>query len=149
MNEITRGMIVDEARKWLGTPFHHQGRVIVPEGGVDCIGLLVAPARALGVAIEDRTDYSLQPDGTLVPELEAQFDQIETSEMRPGDLAALWFVKRSVPQHVGILTDYKPVKGFLGLLHTYQDVGKVSEHALTDWWRSRLHSAWRYRGVVA
>jgi len=33
-----RQLIIDEARTWLGTPYHHQGRV--KDAGVDCAMLL-------------------------------------------------------------------------------------------------------------
>nr|WP_294564470.1 hydrolase [uncultured Rhodopila sp.] len=35
-----RAAVVDEAREWLGTPYHHMGRVKGRAGGVDCAMLL-------------------------------------------------------------------------------------------------------------
>jgi hypothetical protein len=48
--------LVAEARRWLGTPFRHQGRI--RGEGVDCIGLVLEPARALGLT-ESRLGGSL------------------------------------------------------------------------------------------
>lgn len=36
-----RGRVVAEARRWVGTPYHHLGDVHGPGGGVDCAMLLV------------------------------------------------------------------------------------------------------------
>lgn len=33
---ITAEMIIEEARSWIGTPYHHMGYVKGPKGGVDC-----------------------------------------------------------------------------------------------------------------
>jgi cell wall-associated NlpC family hydrolase len=34
--------VVAEARSWLGTPYHHMGRLKGPQGGVDCAQLIWA-----------------------------------------------------------------------------------------------------------
>ncbi len=36
-----RQAVIAEAESWIGTPFHHQGRVKGPQGGVDCAMLLL------------------------------------------------------------------------------------------------------------
>ena len=42
-----RQRIVEEARSWLGTPYHHQA--MVKGAGVDCAMILVAVYRAVGL----------------------------------------------------------------------------------------------------
>ena len=66
--------IVAQARTWLGTRFHHQGRLKANaehKGGVDCLGLIVEVSRELNItdknggllASHDMTDYSWLPSG--------------------------------------------------------------------------------------
>lgn len=43
----SRADIIAEARQWLGTPFHHQGRV--RGAGVDCLQLLIGVYSAVGL----------------------------------------------------------------------------------------------------
>ncbi len=45
--------VVRVARTWLGTPYHHQGRV--KGAGVDCAGLSVGVAKELGLSDVDVT----------------------------------------------------------------------------------------------
>ena len=44
-----RQAVLAEAESWIGTPFHHQGRVKGPQGGVDCAMLLLEVFLAVGV----------------------------------------------------------------------------------------------------
>ncbi len=55
---MRRGVIA-EAESWLGTPFHHQGRVKGPEGGVDCAMLLFEVFKA---AFGSTDHWPLTPD---------------------------------------------------------------------------------------
>lgn len=45
-----RASVVARARAWLGTPYHHQGRVL--GAGVDCAGLLCEVYREVGLMPE-------------------------------------------------------------------------------------------------
>lgn len=136
---ITGMDIVKEARKHLGTPFHHQGRM---EGvGIDCIGLLVLVARGLGISVKDCTTYRRKPDGKqLIARLKENCEEIAIGEMSMGDIPVFWFRRPHLPQHVGIMTD-------CGIIHTNGDAGKVSEHIFDERWKKRLHSAFRFRGL--
>lgn len=44
-----RRLVVQEARTWLGTPFHVRGRVKGPKGGVDCFTIIACVFHALGL----------------------------------------------------------------------------------------------------
>lgn len=57
---LTRQDIVDEARKWMGTPFRHQGRAA---SGIDCCGLVIRVANDLDVSDYDTTGYSRRTTG--------------------------------------------------------------------------------------
>lgn len=134
----TRAEILAEARTWLGTPFHHQGRV---KGvGVDCVGLIVGVLRTLGHAPLDQTGYGREPHaGLLEAALEAQLMRVALDAAQPADVLLLRFVRE--PQHVGLLTEAG------GIIHTYERVGRVVEHRLDEAWRRRLVRAYRLPGV--
>lgn len=43
----TRARVVAEAKRWIGTPYHHHGRVL--GAGVDCVQILCAVYEACGL----------------------------------------------------------------------------------------------------
>lgn len=129
----TREQVLAEARSWLGTPFHHQGRL---KGvGVDCIGLVVGVARALGMAATDRPGYARTPDGeTLTAALDAQMRRIKAADA--GDVLLLRI--RRLPQHVGFLGEGGT------LIHAHSGADKVVETPMTDRWWERVVAAYRF-----
>lgn len=135
---VTRHEIVTCARAYLGCPYRHQGRI---RAGLDCIGLAIAVCHDLGLGDFDFQAYSREPDGVT---LQAEIEKVCTPilEYQPGDL--LIFRIRRLPQHCGIATD---LMGGIGLIHAYQSIGKVAEHALTDWWKERIIAAYKLPGV--
>lgn len=142
--------ILAAARGYLGAPFQHQGR---SREGMDCVGLLVMVARDLGIQHADFTAYSRNPSprkmlealavscdrvsGVVGASLERDLSAWDDS--RPGDIVVFWFSDVTRPQHVAFRSQR-------GMLHTWGSVGRVVEHGLTEWWRERVHSVWRYRG---
>ena len=110
---FTRADVLRVARSFLGTPFHHRGRS--PGVGMDCAGLLICTARALGLVAPDFDvpEYRRAPDGTLIDWCERYMKRIEREAMRPGDAVAL--VVDADPQHLGILGDYR--HGGLSIIH--------------------------------
>lgn len=133
---VSRDALLATGRSWIGTPWHHQGRL--PGVGLDCVGLPVCLAAHFGLPLSDCHDYARLPNpDKLLGHLAENLDPIAAAEARPGDILVFW-LRRQRPQHVGVLTDY-------GLLHTHQGVGFVTEHGLGDLWRRRIHSAWRFR----
>lgn len=122
--------ILAAARACLGTPFRHQGRL--PGVGLDCIGLVVAVASALGLPVQDATGYGRSPaDGLLEAALDAQLVRADPA---PGAIALIRF--DGDPQHVGILGDYPA--GGLSLIHAYLPSRRVVEHRLDDAWQARI-----------
>lgn len=134
------------ARQYLGTPFHHAGRL---KGiGIDCAGLIICVGKEIG-AIEpgwDYTRYGRRPDGsmqtlcdTLLDRLDSTDDQTdlapEGSDLTPGTV--ILFRIRHEPQHLAIATDR-------GMIHSYIGAGVV-ENAIDDLWRSRIVATYRYR----
>lgn len=135
-----RADIIDAARTFLGTPFHHQGRA--KGAGIDCIGLLVGAASEAGIAIQDRIDYPRQPiPAELLADLAANLDPVESMEPSVADVLVFWIADEWTPQHVGLATD-------VGMIHAWAGGRqRVQEHGMTQGWRARLHSVWRFRGL--
>jgi cell wall-associated NlpC family hydrolase len=126
-------MIVETARTWLGTPFHHQGRV--KGAGVDCIGLVIGVARELGIWAPDfdYRDYGRQPNnGVLLREISKH---CEPCTMEEGCILLMrWFKE---PQHVAIYTGGT-------IIHSAETFGKVVEHGYDRKWAKRTVHAFRY-----
>ena len=127
-------MIVEAARKWVGVPFLHQGRT---RAGVDCVGLLIVVALDLGLPVEDVKTYGKVPHPRIMgAELERQMDRIAVGQLSPGDV--VWMAWRKVPHHLAIYTGD-------GLIHAFQNAGRVIEHPIDEIWRGRVRGAFRFR----
>ena len=140
---MTGADIVTEARSWIGTRFHHQGRL---KGvGVDCAGLVVGVAEALGMSVQDRSDYTRQPDGQMLEEVcDTQMLRIPVNAIEPGDVILMRFEKE--PQHLAIVGDYE--FGGLSIIHSYIQARGVVETRLDDAWLNRVVAAYRLQGVA-
>lgn len=139
---VTWQDIVAEARTYLGTPFHHQGRL---KGvGVDCVGLVTGVAKTLGLAHHDSKAYARQADGeTMMREMALCSKRVIGSSFKYGDVLVFWFAKKGVANHMGIATD-------VGLIHTYHSMsrgGRVVEVTLDDFWQKRLMAIYRFNDV--
>lgn len=134
-----RERIVLEARRWVGTPVHHLGRL---RGvGVDCVGVLLAAAAAIGRALPDPGYYGQAPAAQpLLACTSAVLRPIALDEAGPGDVILFWLEDPRQPKHLGIRTEN-------GIIHAWTQVGRVVEHGLSHGWERRMHSAWRIPGV--
>jgi len=146
---MTRERIIAEARSWIGTRFHHQGRVkrtANSKGGCDCIGLVIGVACALeikcnGVLLADidNKNYSRIPDGTsLQRALDTHLTPIAINSANIGDIFLMKINEH--PQHVSFIGNYE--SGGLSLIHCFAQARGVVEHALDDYWRLRIVSAY-------
>lgn len=137
----TRSDVVAAARRYLGTPFLHQGRHI--EHGIDCAGLLTCVAYDLGLRDVRVTDYGRLPDAARAKSIiEAHMDPVPFAELAPGDV--LSFVIVTEVQHYGLLTEADPYR----FLHAFQTVGRVVEQTLAGPWLRRLRGCYRFREVA-
>ena len=136
-----RSEIVAEARTWLDTPYLHQGR---RKGhGVDCLGLIVGVAHALGLSRYDNRAYSPQPDAVTLQRLCDKHMTLRDG-LVPGAVALLWMARREVPQHMAIVTD---LPGRLGIIHAHQRLGAVREHGLDEFWGKRVLAVYDFAGI--
>jgi hypothetical protein len=160
--------IVAAARGWVGTRFHHQGRLKKTDrhrGGCDCLGLLVGVAHELefkvnmggqtrSLASFDTTNYTHTPNGEALREGLAQvLEEIPLALLAPGDIA-MFEIDRN-PQHLAIISDYSSENYSgslcaprnrshgLGMIHAYAPARAVVEHQFDETWRERMRAAFR------
>ena len=137
---MTPDDIITAARDCLGTPFVHQGRI--PGRALDCAGLVVAVAQAVGVEYIDQTGYSRSPSGGL---LEAALDdqpgitRIAPADRAAGDILLMRF--SGDPQHLAILAGGT-------IIHAWEAPGIVCEHDLTDLWTRRIVRVYRFKDLA-
>lgn len=139
-----RDDILAAARAELGTPFRHQGRT--PGWSLDCAGLVVTVASALGVDYSDQQGYSRHPsDGLLESALDAQpcLVRVALADMQAGDVLLMRF--NADPQHLAIFAGWSDVYQAEGIIHAWLQAKKVCEHVLTDEWRSRIVRVYRFQ----
>jgi cell wall-associated NlpC family hydrolase len=151
--KITQQQIVAQARTWLGTKYHHQGRLKKSErglGGVDCIGLIIGVIDELGIqdgagnslTKADETNYSMYPEqGRLVASIKQHLRGVPKDKMRIGDV--LLFKTFKDPQHVGFLSDY--ASGCFGIIHCNSSAGKVVEQPISEAWAKMTTHVYRFK----
>jgi len=142
--------IAAAARGWLGTRFHHQGRLkktASHKGGVDCLGLLVGIARELDLHTPDNvlltdfdhTDYTHLPDTDYLGEMLSKlFEEIPIGGIEAGNI--LLFTIDHRPQHMGVVSN---TGSGLGIIHAFAPARAVVEHALDETWRQRIVAAYQ------
>lgn len=146
---MTGADVVTEARRWVGTPYRHQARLHAV--GVDCGGLVVCVAQALGLPVRDHPPgYRRLPDGhTLRAHIEGQCRRLTQPEA--GAVVLMRWVEH--PQHVGLLAPGRVAAW--GLIHATAEIGRVVEHDMTEDWEARVVTdergpcLYRLPGVVA
>lgn len=129
--------VISAARVCIGTPFRHQGRL--PGVGLDCAGLGIVAAKAVGIEIKDFSGYPRLPfDGMLKKMFDEQdcLRQLSINNAMPGDVLLMRI--SAAPQHVAILS----YNGFM--IHAYQGVGKVVEQRIDDFWKRKIVAAYRF-----
>lgn len=136
---MTSDDILAAARSCLQTPFVHQGRI--PGMALDCAGLVIAVAQAIGAECVDQDGYSRSPShGLLECALDEQpcLERIPAAERQPGDVLLIRF--SGDPQHLAIHTGEN-------IIHSYAAVGLVCEHRLSSDWAARIVCAYRFKDM--
>lgn len=129
--------IIKAARACLDTPFKHQGRL--PGRALDCAGLIVAVAQAIGADYRDVAGYGRSPAGNLLQAaLDAQpcLHGVPVLERQSGDVLLMRF--DGDPQHLAICAGET-------IIHSYAQVGKVCEHRMAAVWAARIVRVYRFK----
>lgn len=80
----TRQQVIEEALRWEGARWRHQGRGV---GGLDCAGLIIIVANALQISDYDVRDYPPRPDETFLSHFDANMQRVRgVHNARPGDV---------------------------------------------------------------
>lgn len=141
---MTKNKIVICARSFIGTRFHHQGRLKKTDshkGGIDCLGLLIRVAQELNLPFtkHDETSYSHYPDTQkLRQKLTNILQEISLENMRQGDVLLLNIDGN--PQHLAIVSE---LNNEPAIIHAYAPARSVVEHVLDDWWKQRIEAVFR------
>ena len=142
---MRRDEIVDAARLWLGTPYHHQASL---RGvGCDCLGLVRGVWRDLcGAEPEEPPPYSpswaesLRQE-TLALAAERHLRPLATADALPGDVLLFRWREHLPAKHCAILASPDRI------IHAH-DGAAVAEVAFTPWWRRHLSHAFSFPGVT-
>ncbi len=159
---MSRRGLIDVARNYVGTPFHHAART--KGTGVDCMGLLVCAGKEINYPFTDILTYSrTATDFGLVEKCADYLDEIAIGDQQPGDVGLFWIdPSTKLPQHTCIFSDYRDG---IGMIHAWEqagrtdtprrrrgigvstDLGSVVEHHFSRFWESRLCRVFSMRGV--
>jgi uncharacterized protein YijF (DUF1287 family) len=138
-----RELIYTTAQSYVGTPFVPQGRL--PGIGLDCIGVPICVAWALGLAdrSEDVRGYTISADGTM-PKLLRKYLR-PTSDPKPGDIGAFMWDGDTGEHHLGVLTPRR--NGRLMMVHALgpRSPCRVIESAILP--KMRMLGAYSFPGV--
>lgn len=124
--------LIQTARGYLNTPFHHQGRL--PGVGLDCIGVIVCAAAACGLLHADVAAYPLRPNGQLRMNLDLQLVRVPSA--LAGDVLLMSFSEE--PHHVALFTGDT-------IIHAYITVKKCVEQPMVPLWQQRVRGVYRFR----
>ncbi|HEX3624759.1 MAG TPA: hypothetical protein VH280_04960 [Verrucomicrobiae bacterium] len=106
MNNL-RQMVIDEAKTWVGTKFHHEARV--KGHGVDCGQMLIAVYGKFGFMPEDYklehypADFAMHRDREWYLEIVQEFAK-EVDKPGPGDVVL--FKWGRLYSHGGVVVDW-------------------------------------------
>lgn len=133
---MKRQAIIQEARTWIDTPYHHLAAV---KGvGCDCIGLLIGVWKELlGELPSPPPVYSPQwhlhqKESQLIQVLKGQYNFTETTGPKPGSVLCFGLAKGPA-HHAGIMTE----RGTF--VHSIKMAKRVAEVTLDNLWSKRLH----------
>ena len=136
---MNREAFIEAARFCIGTPFHHQGRMAGM--GLDCIGLVIHALAAVGVNVQDNTQYGRQPDAQALHDalLAHGFvrcaDCYDEQAVQAGDIALFRF--HGAAEHVGILSSKDSI------IHAFAPARKVVETEMGTTWQTRCLGLYR------
>jgi len=132
--------VVAAARRWLGTPYHHQASVLGV--GCDCLGLVRGVYREL-MGAEPERPPAYGPDWaeasgleTLAEAARRHLTEIDPRDAVTGNVLLFAYGAGMPAKHCAIQTDAAR------MIHAY-NLHPVAEVAIVPWWRNRLRYAFR------
>lgn len=132
--------VVEEARRWLGTPYRHQASTL--GAGCDCLGLLRGVWRALYGFEPEVPTYS--PDWDEVAQRDALLHAARqylverpVSAIEPGDVILFRMRRGAVAKHLGICSAADH------FIHAYSG-HEVVESRLSLPWARRIAAVFRF-----
>ena len=139
---MTGQQISDTAKTYVGTPFHHLGRM--KNVGIDCIGIILGVAEELSIPLTIHSEFRRYGRSSrqrpLLDYMDEQFIGINKREV--GSIAVSWFDhKTKEPSHLGIVTG-------IGMVHTNGHLGIAIEEHWSPMWAMRIVGFFRYPGVI-
>lgn len=124
--------IIQQARRYIGIPWRHQGRTPT---GVDCVGLLFLVVKDVTGANIEFLNYSRWPHPELLrANLKKFLIVIRKDELEPGDIVLMR--SGGVVCHVGFYGDGT-------LIHANLFEQKVVEHRLDSQWEKSVVGCYR------
>ncbi len=142
---IERKRIVDVARTWIGTPYHHQAAV--KGAGCDCLGLIRGVWLEL-YGSEPETPPPYTADWGEIGDKEFMLDaakkhmkQIEIPSAKEGDVLMFRLRENSMAKHCSILS----AKDMM--IHAQIDSG-VFEVSVSHWWERHIVAAFSFPKVI-
>lgn len=144
MSDLTREEIVVAARRWIGTPYHHQASLIAI--GCDCLGLVRGVWRDV-IGPEPERAGAYTPDwaeaGREERLIEAGlrwFVPVDTWAFEAGDVLVFRWRDGLPAKHLGIATSHGT------MIHAH-DGACVCEVAIGPAWRRRIACAFAFPGL--
>lgn len=150
MTSVKRMDIVNEARRWKGTPFVHQGRILGK--GVDCVGFGIKIRENLtGKKDIYPKNYSHNPETwTMKQDMDNELIIKDKDNIQIGDVLLLNTINSPNPNieahHLAVVVPYSE-KSF-GIIHCGNRIGKVIEHRLDDKWFKMIERVYQLPEVV-
>ena len=144
MMVVSRDAIVDEARRWIGTPYRHQASLM--SVGTDCLGLVRGVWRTV-VGEEPERPPPYTPDWAetrggdhLMEAARRWLREVPIGAAREGDVLLFRMSLGAPAKHAAI------VSGEGRIIHAYWG-RTVCETRLVPWWRRRIAGAFQFPGV--
>ncbi|RZJ01500.1 MAG: peptidase P60 [Brevundimonas sp.] len=138
------GRVVEEARRWLGTPYRHQASLLGV--GADCLGLVRGVWRAV-VGAEPEAPPPYAPDWaeaggeeSLLEAARRWLVEIPLEWVSVGDVALFRMSPNCPVKHCAIVSS---LEGEGRMIHAYWGRAVV-ESWIGGWWRRRLVAAFRW-----
>jgi len=132
--------VSDIAKTYVGTPFHHLGRV--KKVGIDCIGIILGVAEELDISLTIHPEfkrYGRRARQPLLNYMKEQFTKVNKREI--GCIVVSWYDRMTKePSHLGIATE-------IGMVHTNGHLGIAIEEHWSPKWVTRIVGYYKYPGV--